>query len=70
MRVQGGGADAQERRVGCGGRGGGAPDDAVQDGGRHEGAVEEGGVGHLGCLVFCRWVVVGKSVGMYVDVCG
>jgi hypothetical protein len=48
VRVQDGGADTEERGVGgCWGflR---APDDAVQDGRGHEGAVEEGGMGHGG----------------------
>ena len=49
MGVQDGGADVQEGGVGGGRRGGGPPDDAVEDRGRHEGAVEEGGVrGHGG----------------------
>lgn len=47
MAVQDRGPDVQEGGVRGGRRAGGAPDDAVQDGGRHEGAVEEGGVGHV-----------------------
>lgn len=48
VRVQNGRADGEQRRVGGRGRGLGSPDDAVQDGRRHEGAVEEGCVGHGG----------------------
>lgn len=43
--VQDGGADVEEGGVRGGGRRRLAPDDAVEDGGCHEGAVEEGWVG-------------------------